>query len=179
MLGVAAQGALAVGLVAIAFLPGLRIDLMGYLFGDILAVTRADLAVIWGGAALVLGFLAWRWRALITETLSPDLAAASGARPERDRLALTLALAVLVAVALKVVGALLITAMLIIPAAAARALARSPEGMALAACGIGAAAAVGGLQASYRWDSPTGPTIVVVAAAIFLAVNAVMVLRRR
>jgi zinc transport system permease protein len=142
-------------------------------------VTRADLAVIWGGAALVLALLAWRWRALLTATLSLDLSAAAGDRPVRERLALTLALAVLVAVALKVVGALLITAMLIIPAAAARALTRSPEAMAAVASLIGAGAALAGLQASYRWDSPTGPTIVVVAVAAFLAINAAMALRRR
>ncbi len=179
LLGVAAHGALAAGLVAIAFIPGLRVDLMGYLFGDILAVTPADLAVIWTGVLLVMGLLAWRWRALLTATLSPDLSAAAGDRPARERLVLTLALALLVAVALKVVGALLITAMLIVPAAAARALTRSPEAMAAAAGLIGAGAALAGLGVSYRWNSPAGPTIVVAAVAAFLAINSAMAMRRR
>ncbi len=86
--------------------------------------------MIWGGAALVLGLLVWRWQALLTSTLNEDLAHASGLNPDRERLVLTLALALVVAVALKVVGALLIAAMLIIPAAAARGLTRSPEAMA-------------------------------------------------
>ena len=168
MLGVAAHGALATGLVAVAFLPGVRIDLVGYLFGDILAVGRTDLAVIWGGAALILALLAWRWTGLLTATLSPDLAAAEGADPEREKLFLTLALAALVALALKVVGALLITALLIIPAAAARTVARTPEGMAALAAVIGAGAATAGLWISYHADTPSGPTIVVTAMAMFL-----------
>jgi zinc transport system permease protein len=168
MLGVAAHGALALGLVAVSFLPGVRIDLIGYLFGDILSVGRGDLLVIWGGAAGILGLLAWRWQALLTATLSPDLAAAEGRHPEREKLLLTLALAALVAVALKVVGALLITALLIIPAAAARTVARTPEAMAVLAAAIGGGAATGGLWVSYHFDTPTGPSIVVLAMAIFL-----------
>ncbi len=171
MLGVASHGALAVGLVAVSFLSGVRLDLMGYLFGDILAVTRADLAVIWGGAALVLALLAWRWRRLILTTLNADLAAAAGVDADRERLILTLALAVLVAVALKVVGVLLITAMLIVPAAAARAFARTPEAMAALAVAVGAAAALLGLAGSVRFDTPTGPSIVVAAIGILIAAN--------
>lgn len=177
MLGVASHGALAAGLVAVSFLAGVRLDLMGYLFGDILAVTRGDLAVIWGGAALVLALLAWRWRRLILATLNADLAAAAGIDEDRERLILTLALAVLVAVALKVVGVLLITAMLIVPAAAARAFARTPEAMAGFAAAIGAAAALLGLAASVRFDTPTGPSIVVAAVAILIAANVAGVFR--
>ena len=93
-LGVLAHSALALGLVAISFVPGARTDLSAYLFGDILAVSRDDLGFIWGGAALVAGLLAWRWQGLLTATLSPDLAHASGVNPDRERLFLTLALAV-------------------------------------------------------------------------------------
>jgi zinc transport system permease protein len=179
MLGVASHGALAVGLVAVSFLPGVRVDLSAYLFGDILAVTRADLATIWGGAILVAALIAWRWRPLILATLNADLAAAAGVDADRERLVLTLALAVLVAVALKVVGVLLITALLIVPAAAARALAATPERMALAAAAIAAAAALGGLAASMRLDTPTGPTIVVAAmVALGLANLAARAARR-
>lgn len=166
-LGVMAHAALAFGLVAISYVPGVRSDLQSWLFGDILAVTRGDLLFIWGGAALVLALLAWRWQALLTSTVNEDLAYASGLNPDRERLVLTLALAVVVAVALKVVGALLIAAMLIIPAAAARALARTPEGMAAAATGIGALSCLAGLRLSLWQDTPAGPSIVTAAAGVF------------
>jgi zinc transport system permease protein len=179
MLGVTAHGALALGLMAVSFLPGVRVDLMGYLFGDILAVDRGDLAVVWTGGAAIVGLVAWRWTALLTATLSPDLAAAEGIDPEREKLVLTLALALLVAVALQVVGALLITALLIVPAAAARTVARTPETMAVLAAGIGAAASVGGLWLSWRFDTPTGPGIVVLAIAAFAVLLGVSALRGR
>ena len=173
MLGVAAHGALAAGLVALSLIPGVRVDLMGYLFGDILAVSRSDLLVIWAGGALILALLIWRWRALLLATLNADLAAAAGIVAARERLVLTVALALLVAVALKVVGALLITAMLIVPAAAARAFAPTPEAMAVVAAGIGAAASAGGLAASFRLDSPAGPSIVVAAVVLLLLANGI------
>src|SRR6056297_1600959 len=167
LLGVLAHSALAFGLVAVSFLQGVRIDLMGYLFGDILAVSKSDLAVIWGGAMLVVALLVWRWQALLTATLNPDLAKASGIDPRAEQLGLTLALALVVAVAIKVVGVLLIAAMLIVPAAAARPLAATPERMALIAVGLAALSALGGVQGSFVLDTPTGPTIVCVAAVIF------------
>ncbi|TDT76931.1 zinc transport system permease protein [Litoreibacter halocynthiae] len=167
LLGVLAHSAIAFGLVAVSFLEGVRIDLMAYLFGDILAVGRVDLAVIWGGALLVLALVGWRWQQLLTATVSPDLAHASGIDPKREQLILTIALAVVVAVAIKVVGVLLIAALLIIPAAAARPLSQTPERMAAIAAGIGAASAIGGLQLAYAFDTPAGPTIVCVAAAVF------------
>jgi zinc transport system permease protein len=167
-LGTLAHSALAFGLVAISFVPEVRTDLSAYLFGDILAVSRADLAFIWGGALLVAGLLAWRWQPLLTATLNEDLAHASGIDPARERLVLTLALAVVVAVALKVVGALLIAAMLIVPAAAARGVSRTPEGMALTATLIGALATLGGLWLSLWQDTPAGPSIVVCATLAFL-----------
>ncbi len=167
-LGVLAHSALALGLVAVSFLPAVRVDLSAYLFGDILAVSRVDLGIIVAGAALVLALILWRWSALLTATLSEDLAQASGIDPGRERMVLTLALAVVVAVALKIVGALLIAALLIIPAAAARNLARSPEAMAGIAALIGAGSVWGGLQMSLMQDTPSGPSIVVIAAAIFL-----------
>lgn len=169
LLGVLAHSALAFGLVAVSFLSGVRIDLMAYLFGDILAVSHTDLAVIWGGSALVVLLIGWRWSALLTSTLNEDLAYASGINPKREQLVLTVALAITVAVAIKVVGVLLIAAMLIIPAAAARPLSRTPEGMAIAAGIIGTMSAIVGLRAAYVFDTPAGPSIVCVAAITFLA----------
>jgi zinc transport system permease protein len=167
-LGVIAHAALAVGLVGFALVGGARVDLNAFLFGDILAVGRADLAVIWGGALLVVGLLIWRWQGLLTATLNEELARSAGIDPRRERLVLMLALAVVVAVALKVVGALLIGAMLIIPAAAARGFARSPEMMAGGAVIVGVLASAAGLEASLIFDTPAGPSIVTAAALIYL-----------
>ena len=170
MLGVLSHSALAVGLVAVSFVPSARADLNSFLFGDILAVGRADLALIWAGAALVLGLLVWRWQRLVTATVNEELAMAAGIDPRFERLVLSLALAVVVALAIRVVGSLLISAMLIIPAAAARGLARTPERMAAGAALLAAAAVLTGLWSSLRLDTPAGPSIVA-AAAIFFALS--------
>ncbi|GGE07189.1 membrane protein [Gemmobacter megaterium] len=177
-LGVLAHSALAFGLVAVSFLPGVRVDLSAFLFGDILAVGRVDLAVIWAGALVVAGLLVWRWQALLTATLNEDLACSAGLNPARERLVLTLSLAVVVAVALKVVGALLIAAMLIVPAAAARSLARTPEAMAVGATLIGILATFGGLGLSIAQDTPAGPSIIATAAVIFAVLLVASALRR-
>jgi zinc transport system permease protein len=172
LLGVLAHSALAAGLVAVSFLAGVRIDLMAYLFGDILAVSRGDLAVIWIGAGLVVALIGWRWGGLLTATLNSDLAYASGVDPRREQLVLMVALAVVVAVAIKVVGVLLVGALLIIPPAAARPLARTPEAMAAVAALIGGVSAMAGLWAAYWLDTPAGPSIVCVAAVIFAVTSA-------
>lgn len=174
-LGVLAHSALALGLVVVSLLRGVRLNLEAFLFGDILTVTAADLWVMGSGAALVLALLLWRWDALLAATISEDLAQSMGIVPSRERLALTLALAVVVAVALKVVGVLLIAAMLLIPPATARSFAQSPEGMALGAVLVGALAVLAGLAASLTLDTPAGPSIVTAAAlgfALALAVSA-------
>lgn len=179
-LGVLAHSALALGLVAVSFLPGVRVDLSALLFGDILTVTWTELAAMTLGTALVLTLMIWRWEALLTATISEDLARSMGLRPARERLVLTLALAVAVAVALKVVGALLIAALLLVPPATARVYARSPEGMAVAAVGLAALAVVAGLAASLLFDTPTGPSIVSAAAAFFAgSLGGAAVLRRK
>lgn len=179
LLGVMAHSALALGLVAVSFVSGVRIDLMAYLFGDILAVRPTDLVIIWSGTVLVVSLMGWRWSSLLTATLNADLAHASGIDPKREQLILTLSLAVVVAVALKVVGALLIAALLIIPAATARPFSRTPEQMAFVAAGIGAVAATGGLQAAFWFDTPTGPTIVSLAAILFALSSLVTRLLRK
>lgn len=168
MLGVLSHSALAIGLVAISFVPGARSDLSGYLFGDILAVGRSDLVLIWTGAALVLGVLILRWQRLVTSSLNEELAMAAGIDPRVERLVLSLALAVVVALAIRVVGSLLISAMLIVPAAAARGWARTPERMAAGAALIAAASVILGLWSGLRLDTPAGPSIVTAAAMFFV-----------
>lgn len=176
LLGVLAHSALAFGLVAVSFLSGIRIDLMAYLFGDILAVSRSDLLVIWAGAALVVMLMYWRWSALLISTLNTDLAYANNIDPRREQLVLTLSLAIVVAVAIKVVGVLLIAALLIIPAA--RPLSSTPESMAFAAAAIGCISTVAGLRAALIMDTPAGPSIVCAAALIF-AVSSIVGIKRR
>lgn len=168
LLGVMAHSALAMGLVAISFLPQVRVDLQAYLFGDILAVGWTDVTVIWAGAIAVIALLIWRWDGLVTATMNEELAQASGLTPARERLVLTLALAATVALSIKIVGALLIAAMLIIPPAAARAWSATPERMAVLASLIGALSILAGLTASLYADTPAGPSIVVAAFGLFL-----------
>ncbi|QRZ14844.1 metal ABC transporter permease [Paracoccus methylovorus] len=169
VLGVLAHSALAFALVGVSFVPSLRVGLDAFLFGDILAVTRTDLAWIWAGAAAVLGLLIWRWQRLVTASVNEELAMAAGIDPARERLILSLALALVVAIAIRIVGALLISAMLIVPAAAARGFSSTPEQMAGSATLIGAIAVFGGLWASLWFDTPAGPSIVAISALIYVA----------
>lgn len=167
LLGILSHGALALGLVALAFLEYRRVDLTGLLFGDILAIGTADLVWIYAGGALVAGALAALWRPLLSLTVHEDLARVEGVPVDAMRIAHMLLIAIVIAVAMKIVGVVLITALLIVPAAAARRLARSPEQMALFAALAGIIAVVIGLLASLRWDLPSGPSIVVAAVALF------------
>ncbi len=167
LLGILAHTALSLGLVTLAFLETLRVDLMGFLFGDILAVGWRDVALIWAGGLVVLGALALLWRPLLAITVHEELAQVEGVPVVRVRLALTLLLAVVVALAMKVVGILLITSLLIIPAAAARRFSRTPEAMAALAALAGGLAVTGGLAGSLRFDTPAGPSVVVAAALLF------------
>ena len=167
LLGLLAHGGLALGLVILSFFPTMRLDLQALLFGDILGVTRADLAMIWLGGAVALGVLAWIWRALLTATVSVDLAQVAGLRPKRARLVFAFLVAAIIAVAIKIVGVLLIVALLVIPAATFRRFATSPEMMAVGAALVGVAAVGGGLYASAELDTPSGPSIVVVALILF------------
>ncbi|MTI00366.1 metal ABC transporter permease [Roseibium sp. RKSG952] len=168
LLGLLSHSALAIGLVCLAFLTFVRIDLMGLLFGDILAVSKSDLGVIYTGGALVLAALCAIWRPLFAGTVSPELAEAEGMRPERANLVFMVLMAGVIAIAMKIVGILLITALLIIPAATARRFSSGPEVMALWAAGIGVVSVVGGLFGSLKFDTPSGPSIVVAALMIFI-----------
>ena len=168
LLGLLSHGGLAVGLVLLSFFPDMRLDLQGLLFGDILAVSRLDLAVVWGGGAIALALLWWIWRPLLAATVSADLATVAGLRPERALLVFGILLAAVIAAAIKIVGVLLIVALLIIPSATVRRFTSSPEQMAAGAAVTGVIAVAGGLLASATLDPPSGPSIVVTALAVFL-----------
>lgn len=168
LLGLLAHSALALGLVVLAFMTWIRMDLMGFLFGDILAVSKIDIAVIWAGGAVVLAILAMIWRSLFAATVNKELAQAEGMNPERANIIFMLLMAAVIAISMKIVGVLLITAMLIIPAATARRFAAGPEQMAIFAALIGALSVTGGLFGSLEWDTPSGPSIVVAALFLFV-----------
>ena len=168
LLGIMAHSTLSLGLVALSFLPEVRVDLMGYLFGDLLAVSRNDLLWIYGGGLLVLALLVKLWNPLLSITVDEELAQVEGVKVAQVRLALMLLVGIVIAVAMKIIGVLLITSLLIIPAAASRRFARSPEQMALLASLIGVVAVCLGLAGSYQWDTPAGPSVVVCAALLFL-----------
>ena len=169
LIGIMAHAGLAFGLIALSFVEGLRIDLMSYLFGDILAITWGEILWILAGAVAVLGALFFLWRPLLAMTLHEELAAAEGVPVIWLRLAFVLLIAMVIASAMKVVGVLMITALLIVPPAAARSLARTPEQMAVLAIVGGGLAVAGGLAASLTWDTPSGPSIVAVALTLFAA----------
>jgi zinc transport system permease protein len=167
LLGIMAHGTLAIGLVILYGTPSARVNLLSTLLGDILAVGRQDLAIIWGGGVLILLGLAWIWKSLLATTISLEIAAAEGQSPQRARLIFMLLTAMVIALAMQVVGVLLISALLIIPAAAARRISTSPESMALGASLIGVLSVIGGLLASYHWDLPAGPAIVTTSLGLF------------
>lgn len=168
LLGLLAHSSLALGLMALAFMSWVRIDLMGFLFGDILAVSTTDILAIYAGGVFVLVVLAVIWTPLFAATVNRELAEAEGLRPDRANLVFMILLATVIAISMKIVGVLLITAMLIIPAATARRLSGGPEQMAVLAAVIGVVAVIGGLFGSLEWDTPSGPSIVVAALALFL-----------
>ncbi|AQZ51840.1 zinc ABC transporter permease subunit ZnuB [Martelella mediterranea] len=168
LLGILAHSTLAIGLVIVSFLTWIRVDLISFLFGDILSVTRVDIATIWLGGLVVVAAVAGLWRPLLAATVSPEIAQAEGMRPETVRFIFMLLMALVIAIAMKIVGIMLITSLLIVPAATARRFARTPEMMAVFASLIGVVSVVAGLYSSLYYDTPSGPSIVVAAMLIFL-----------
>ena len=168
LLGLLAHSTLAIGLVVLAFMTWVRVDLMGFLFGDILAITAEDLALIWVGGGLALVTLGIIWRSLFAATVSLDLALSEGVNTKLINIIFMIVIAAVIAVSLKLVGVLLITALLIIPAASARRFSNSPEIMAVIAAFIGIISVLLGLNGSLVWDTPAGPSIVVAALGCFV-----------
>jgi len=182
VLGILSHSTLAIGLVMISMMTWLQIDLMHLLTGEILAVSKSDIVVILTGGIIILALLVWIWRHLLGATVNAELAIAENLKPERARIIFMLSLALLIALAVKIIGILLITSLLIIPAATARQFARSPEQMAVLASLLGAGAVCIGLFSSFELDLPSGPAIVVAALALFLlalSINRIKELRSR
>ncbi|WP_226703267.1 iron chelate uptake ABC transporter family permease subunit [Microbulbifer elongatus] len=167
LLGILSHTMLALGIITISLLD-INVDLLSLLLGDLLAVSTQDLVLMTVAAFAIGLLLVFLWPKLLAFTLHEELAAVEGVPIERIRLALMLMLALLIAIAMKVVGVLLITALLIIPAATARRLSTTPEQMAGFAALIGATSVLLGLAASVLWNTPAGPSIVLAAGALFL-----------
>jgi zinc transport system permease protein len=179
LLGLLAHAALAVGVIAASLVRGPQLDLMAFLFGDIFAITSADLQWIYIGGAIALVALVLVWRPLLSLSVHEDLAAAEGVPTDRVKLMFVLVLALVVAIAVKIVGVLLTIAFLIMPAAAARPLSETPEQMALFAAIFGALSVALGLFVSVTFDTPGGPSIVLILALFFAAAIFPTVLRGR
>lgn len=168
LLGIFAHSALSLGLVLVSLIPNMRIDLMNYLFGDLLAVTFDDLLILGVAVNLGLLILLWQWNALVAITLDKNIAFVEGYRTERAQLILIILTALVIGLAMKFVGALIITSLLIIPAATARRFAKTPEAMAFTAVCVGMISVTGGLILSAYLNTPAGPSVVVCASSCFV-----------
>ena len=168
LLGLLSHSVLAIGLVLLGLLSFIRIDLMGLLFGDILSVNFTDILFVWIGGSIVLILLIWIWRPLFAGTVNLELAKAEGLNPELANAIFTLLIAAVIAIAIKIVGILLITGLLIIPASASRNLSSTPIQMAILASLIGVISVVLGLFSSLTWNTSTGPAILSIAMGIFI-----------
>ena len=168
LLGLLAHSSLAVGLVVIGFLTFIRFDIMGLLFGDILAVTTDDLLVIWTGGVLILIVLKLIWKPLLASTVNYELAEAEGLNPDRAKAIFTILMAAVIAISIKMVGLLLITGMLIIPAAMARNISDSPQKMVLFSVIGGLLSVILGLYSSLEFNTSSGPSIIAAALILFI-----------
>ena len=168
LLGLLAHSSLAVGLVVIGFLAFIRFDIMGLLFGDILAVNKKDLFIIWFGGALILITLKIIWKPLFASTVNYELAEAEGLNPDRAKAVFTILLAAIIAISIKLVGVLLITGMLIIPTAMARNLSDNPQKMVIFSIIGGLLSVFIGLFSSLEFNTPSGPSIIAAALVLFI-----------
>ena len=168
LLGLLAHSTLAIGLVLIGFLSSIRFDLMGLLFGDILAVTLEDIFIIWFGGLIILGILYYIWKSIFAATVNYDLAAAEGMKPDLSNFIFTLLLAGVIAISIKMIGALLITGLLLIPAATARSLSSNPRQMVIISILVGIISVILGLFSSLELNTASGPSIIVAALVLFI-----------
>ncbi|VFP82035.1 zinc ABC transporter permease subunit ZnuB [Candidatus Erwinia haradaeae] len=168
LLGIIAHSSLSLGLVLISLISNIRMDLVAYLFGDLLSVVPSDLCIIFFSVILVWILLVWHWRSLLALTISPDLAQIDGINIHRTKIILMLMTSLTIGIAMKFVGALIITSLLIIPSATARQFAKSPEHMVIIAVVVGILAITSGLTLSAYYNTPAGPSVVLSLALMFI-----------
>jgi zinc transport system permease protein len=173
LLGILSHTALAAGLIIVGLVTGASADRMELLFGDVLTVSTRDVAIVWLGAAAVLAVLAFLWRDLIAISVHEELAKAEGVNVRRVELGFILLIALLTAISMKIVGLLLITALLVIPAAAARRLSATPERMALVAAVLAGLSVIAGLMLSAFANTISGPSVVLAAGLLFVLTLAI------
>ena len=176
LLGLLAHSSLAVGLVVIGFLSFIRFDIMGLLFGDILAVNVNDIIIIWIGGAIILLVLKLIWKSLFASTVNYELAEAEGLDPDKAKAIFTILMAAIIAISIKMVGLLLITGMLIIPAAMARNISNSPKQMILFSVIGGLLSVIMGLFTSLEFNTASGPSII--AASLFLFILSLLKIKQ-
>ena len=178
-IGVLFTAAFAFGVFLMSRLPTYSVDLQGFLFGNILAVSRGDLILIGSLAALVLVTLVLLYRPLLYTSFDPVVAEASGIRAGLVDYVLLVVLALTIVISLEAVGIVLVAALLVTPAATAYQLTRRFTRMLVLSALIGALCAVGGLYLSYYLHSASGATIVLLATAAFFAAMLKTTLARR
>ena len=168
LLGLLAHSSLAIGLVIVAILTSIRIDLLGLLFGDILSVTINDIILIWGGGSIILLILFFIWRPLFAATIDYDLAKAERMNPDISNYIFTILIAGIIAMSIKMIGVLLITGLLLIPPAMSRNFSVSPREMVLFSIIGGVLSVIIGLFGSLEFNTPSGPSIIVVSLLLFI-----------
>lgn len=170
LLGIFSHAGLALGLVILSIMAsqgyGGNIDLHSFLFGDILAISRTDAFWIWGGAGVVLVTLSRLWQPLLALTVSRDVAQVEGIAVTRTELLFTGLLTLAVAMSITVCGVLLITALLIVPAATARSFSKTPEMMGMLSALFAVLSVIGGLMSAQFWNLPAGPSIVAISVLL-------------
>ena len=176
-IGVFFPAAMALGVVLISLSPEYRQDLIGYLFGNILSVGPGDVLPLASVSLLGLGVIAFYFKELLFMGVDLEAARAAGLPVIALRLLMLTVLAVTIVAAVRLVGIVLVSAFLVIPAATGQAVAWSLSSMLGIAVGSAIFSVVAGLWLSWMWDLPSGAAIVLVAAALFFV--AVAISRRR
>ena len=172
-LAIISHTGLAGGIILVGLLPAQSVNLEAILFGDLLATTRADLVRLLITTVVLLLLLLHHWRSFVAVSVSREIAQAEGIQVRKVQFLMYIMIALLVAVMMKVMGVLLIAAMLVIPTTSARLFSRSPEQMVAVSALYGLGALAGGIGSSFQFDWQTGPAIVVIATLLLLATLAI------
>jgi zinc transport system permease protein len=167
VIGIAFSGAIAAGLLIIGMMKGYRADLFTFLFGDILAITGADLFLIFIVGVLTILILLIFFKPFLQITFNRDLARVEGINVRLFEYMLFIIIAVVVTISLKIIGIILVTSLLIVPAAAAKNIASSMKRLFMISCLFGVVSGIVGLVGSVYLDTASGPTIVMVSIVIF------------
>ena len=168
LLGILAHSTLALGMVMIAFQENGQIDVMALLFGDLLTINQTDTILLMMCLTLTFVFFNCYWRDMLNITFNRELAQVEGTPVAKVQLMFVLLLSFMIALTMKMVGVLLITSLLIIPAASAHRLSKTPQQMLFWTFLISLLAVILGIIASIQYDIPTGASIVLVSSLIFV-----------